>query len=170
VSPLGAWTWLSGSRRTDLRTRLSPEQCFERLRDNADSLWTLFGTREVVGWVRPGRAQLRKRSFVRNSFRPWLRLTWEADGRFTAVVCRCGMSPWTVGFLAVWLGVLALLAVLMTVLVFTTDVPAVSLAAFPALILFVVLLLGLGRLISAGEAAFLLAWATRTLEAESAPT
>jgi hypothetical protein len=169
VTPLGAWTWLFGPRLTNLRSRLTPDQCLARLRGAVDSPWVLFGRSEVVGWVRPGGAWVRKRSFFRNSFRSWLRLTFQTDSRYTAIACRIGMSAWAIWFTVVWLGFVALLAALMTVLVFTTDVPALALAAFPGLILFAVLLLMVGRLGSAGDDELLLDWARRTLEAEGAP-
>src|SRR5579871_708437 len=127
MTPASAWTWLFGSRRADLRTALSAEQCFE----------TLIGKHEVAGWVRPGHAWVRKRSFVRNSFRPVLRLTWEADGSRTTVVCRCGVSPWVVGFTLVWLGVLVIVSTVVAVFVVAAGLPPASLAAFPVLMLFV---------------------------------
>ena len=166
MSPLA---WLFGSRRTDLRSALTPEQCVERLKGAVDSPWALFGKNEVAGWVRPAAAWVRKRSFVRNSFRPVLRLTWQADGRYTAIVCRCGMSPWVAGFTGAWLGLLVLLTGLTTLLVFTEGFPAGTLAAFPILLAFVVGLVAIGRLIASGEEAFLLTWATRTLDAGPGP-
>src|SRR5580704_10148703 len=112
MSPLGVWIWLFGPRTTELRTRLSADECFQRLNGAVVSRWAWFVKGEVSGWVRQRDAWVRRRQFWRrNSFQSVMKLKWEPDGLKTVIVCRCGMMTSTAVFMALWLGAVCLVAI-----------------------------------------------------------
>jgi hypothetical protein len=166
--PRDFWIWLVGPRTTELQSRLGAEMCFERLDAAVASRWAFFSNSEVAGWVRQGEAYLLKRIYWRNDFRTAMRVAWEADGLRTRVVCRCGMTAWTVGFMAFWFGAVGLLGVGLV----ASELSAVGhidpvLWSIPVMLAFGPALMLAGRVLSLGDDAFLLKWIAGTLEAES---
>jgi hypothetical protein len=88
----------------ELATRLSPDECVRRLRENVDSWWMLFGKKSVIGRISETRFTGRVRISYRNSFQTCVRADIHAEAGGTFIVCRFGMSRFVIAFMAVWFG------------------------------------------------------------------
>ena len=90
---------------TELATRLSPDECVRRLRENVDGWWKLFGTKRVIGRVSGTRFTGRLRISYRNSFQTCVRADIHGEAGGTFIVCRFGMYRFVIAFMAVWFAV-----------------------------------------------------------------
>jgi hypothetical protein len=157
----------------DLMTRFSRQQCAERINEATGSGWNPFGGSAVIGKAGKGGGALAwNRRFVRNSFRPVLRLRFKAVEGGTLVRCRIGLGAFTLGFSILWCG-LALLtaryATLPYLLALLQGRPVsddVFTAWFPVIMLgfFAIMALG-GRMLAGGDDELLLNFVRKRLEA-----
>jgi hypothetical protein len=93
--------------RFSLRSPLSRDEVVQRLRDNIDRGFNLFGSNAIIGWVDRHSFNLRVRINYRNSFQTILRgRMTDADGG-TKISCRAGMPVFTIMFTTVWFSLFA---------------------------------------------------------------
>ncbi len=156
-------------RRWRFETALTPEECAARLAPAIDGYLSLFGGKSVVGHANARGASLRKRIWYNNSFRSVLSAKFRRDGAATIVDCRTGMSGFTIGFMIVWCGMVALIggSVAISVLAGPNSQGA-GVALFPiGMIAFAAVIVGFGRWLARDEDEFLNAFLLRRLDARS---
>jgi hypothetical protein len=158
-------SWID--RRWRFETTLTPEECAARLGSAIDGYLSLFGGKAVIGHANARGASLRKRIWYNNSCRSVLDAKFRRDGATTIVDCRTGMSRFTVGFMIVWCGIVALLGGSIVILALNSpNGEAGGMALFPiGMIAFAAVIVGFGRWLARGEDEFLNAFLRRKLDA-----
>lgn len=141
---------------------LPPDECESRLRaaTDRDGLRSLFGSRPVVGRVAHGLLRLRKRIGYRNSFQAVLAGSLKPCGAGTVFRGTAGLHPLVLGFLGVWCGLVALAAIA------GLGACLVQPAALAVPLLMAAFgggLVGFGRWLAEGEAAFLVAFVAEVI-------
>jgi hypothetical protein len=91
----------------ELATRLSPDECVRRLRENVDGWWMMFGKKPVIGRLSGTRFTGRVRIPYRNSFQTCVSADIHAEAGGAFIVCRFGMNRFVIAFMAVWFAVAA---------------------------------------------------------------
>jgi len=161
--------WLG--RRWRFETRLTPEQCAERLRGGIDGYFGLFGTKPVIGHVSTRGASLRKRIWYRNSFQSVLSARFLGELGSTAVECRSGMGYFALVFLVVWSGIMLSFggSILLSALNDPSpNGPGAGVAFFPlTMIVFAAIFVAFGRWLAREEDAFLEQFLRQRLDASS---
>ena len=161
----------------ELRSSIPVDQCLQRIKAAIDSPWILFGSKPVVGWCGSATFRGHKRISYRNSFQTHVVARFSANDGGTAISCRFGMHPAVIAFMAVWFfGVISIGGALI-VAFFTghliqaghesANLPPVFGALIPVgMLAFGCVLVGVGRRVARGEAAFLKNFLLETLDAK----
>lgn len=132
----------------------------------------------VVGIITGSSLRLRKRIGYRSSFQTSLVAEIHPEGAGAVAVGRYGMFPATKAFLVVWIGLVGLVAgaffLAMAASFFQGSGPrqddlGSGLLISSGMLLFGVVLVGLGRLLARDEAKFLTGFLVRLWEAETPP-
>jgi hypothetical protein len=159
----------------ELQSPLTPAQCLERLKQNTDSYWRLFGTKPVVGWVRGQKFSGLKRITYRNSFQTRILAIFHASGNGSQIILRFGAAPLVQIFVAIWLaGVLGIGGAAFTsgiIAYIRGDEPKnswMTLAIPLIMAAFGICLYKFGRWLAREEQAFLLTFIMTTLDARLA--
>jgi hypothetical protein len=167
---MGLMRWL-GYQTDELVSPLSIIECTNRLRLAAQSEWAIFGTGPVVGKVGEKSFRLRKRlkMMTRNSFQTYLFARLSSEGMSTRLTCRFGMHPFVIAFMIVWFsGVTAGAAGSLV-----SGLRHHSNGAMPSavtlvpwgMVVFGIVLVGVGRAMARGERQFLLDFLRQTVDA-----
>jgi hypothetical protein len=174
-----AATWLRviwrgfgfGSSRIDLVAPLPRDECVRRLRDLTDGIWTIFGSRPLIGRIGETSFSVRMRlKNTKNSFQACLNGVLEQESRQTRLRCRFGLHPTVVAFMIFWMGGL-LLAGVAGVVNAITHTTSVSIGlAIPFLMAgFGFGLLRFGRYLARDEPADMLDILAKSLDARAVP-
>jgi hypothetical protein len=101
----------------ELISPLPPDECVARLRVAIDQgvMFSVFGSKPVIGWVFGRRVFLRKRIGYSNSFQTVLFGRIEPHGEGAVFRGTAGLHPFVVVFMAVWFGALVYGGVLICV-------------------------------------------------------
>jgi hypothetical protein len=156
-------------RRWRFETTLTPEECAERLRPAVDGYFKLFGGKPVVGRVNARGVSLRKRIGYNNGFQTLLSASFRRDGATTFVEGHAGMSLFAMAFMVFWCG--GVMSIAGRVVVSTLSGPNVDgvgleLALFPlGMIAIAAAIVVFGRWLARDEAAFLISFLRRRLDA-----
>jgi hypothetical protein len=174
-------------RLSDSEMRLfspfSPVECVSRLEAVIDtersalfSLGGLFGSRPVVGRVNGSSLRLHKRIGYRNSFQIFLTATMQAEAGGTLISGGFAMHPFVRVFMLIWFGSVILIggsifvAIVRGVLSGTGSNRHnmwVGLVVPPAMLVFGVVLLRVGRFLARNESRFLTDFLIETLNARN---
>jgi hypothetical protein len=104
TSPISGWIARAIlSTSVELQSPLPPAQCLDRLKQDTDSYWKLFGDKPVIGRVHGSKFSGYKRINYRNSFRTQVRAVIEANGNGCHIILRFGVHPFVLVFMAFWL-------------------------------------------------------------------
>ena len=153
-----------------LASKLSPEDCVNRVRATTGDMWAISGPCPVLAWIGNRSAVLRKRTFWINGFRTVLRVKFFNDGEGTLLRCRSGMSYASWGWLIGWFGFLFLIEGALVVAALTDrarlEITPAAALGIPALFAgiggaFVVV----GRWFAKDDREFLLDFLSRAVEA-----
>ena len=163
------------SERIELFSEYSPAECAARLTDAIDtesvaSFGSTAGSKTVLGRVSGSSFNLRKRIDYRNSFQSSLTGTLHSCDGGTLVLGSCGLNPFVLVFMCVWLSGVVLIGG--PVFAFTLSSPHpfsdqnwVGLAVPAGMFVFGILLWRFGAYLARQEARFLTDFVAETLKA-----
>lgn len=161
-----------------LQTRLTPEECRDRLTPLVGSSWGGWSTCPLRGSVRADGFSVTKTINYRNSFQTEASGRFEANADGTHIRVRLAMSPFVVAFICLWIGILG--AMCLTYLVtyggLLTTGPLAELLDLANGVggLAGMMVLGFGaqafgRWVARNEADFLMGFLADTLDAHEVP-
>lgn len=157
-----------GSAQFDLLSPQSRAEIVRALTDETDRWWAFSGARPFVASVSNDGFSLRVRQWYRNSFQTHLRARFHDEVNGTRMSCRVGMHPFVVGFMVVWFGLVATIAVG----VITTFTASEGLGILPGVFftalmgVFGVGLVWIGRWLAREETPRMLAFLSEVIDAE----
>jgi len=159
-----------GQERCELISPISRQECVARLHDAVGSRWSLFDTKPAIGRVGESSFSIRKRlrASFHNSLQTYLTGRLKADGAATRLLCRFGMHPFVIGFMAIWFGMLVCFTIAAIVALARGAIAqsnGMIVVGHVMMWIFGIGLVAFGRFLARNERQFLLDFLQQTIDA-----
>ena len=160
----------------NLRSPLSLNECYQRLKDSVDnSLFSQFGSKPIAGKITRTSINIRKVIRYRNSFQIMLKASLKEDSGGTIITGTFGLHTFVKAFMYFWFGFIVLFGGVFWIVVVGAHILSGKLPQGeawmgvlipPALVVFGIGLLKLGKHLSKDEHSFIKDFLINLLDAK----